>query len=208
MVTKQSMQAAGFLAREMTGTSARFMLQLTEDFMAAVINFAKIEKKTIAAVRSRDAADKHEYFRAVAQVRYILRKVFRMVEEQAKKVRLESLAHQALLQVYGSIDQGLRVSELAERLDIAPAFASNLVKDLIKRKYLQRGADLSDMRVTVLQITASGREICDQIDAEVRPHVDYFTSQLTVDERETALSTLIFYMGPPAGKRRRSRAQR
>ena len=35
---------------------------------------------------------------------------------------------------------------------------------------------------------------CDR--REVRPHVDYFTSQLTSDERETALSTLMFYVGP------------
>jgi hypothetical protein len=33
----------------------------------------------------------------------------------------------------------------------------------------------------------------------VKPHVDYFTSQLTNDERETALSTLMFYVGPGAG---------
>jgi len=34
---------------------------------------------------------------------------------------------------------------------------------------------------------------------EYKPHVDYFTSQLTADERETALSTLMFYVGPGAG---------
>ena len=164
--------------------------------MATVINFAEVEKKSLAAARSRNASDKREYFMAVAHVRYILRKVFRMVDEQAKKAGLESLAHQALLQVYGNSNQALRVSELAERLDIAPAFASNLIKGLVKRKLLQRGSDPFDMRVTILQITAAGRELCHRVDQKVRPHVDYFTSQLTADERETALSILMFYVGP------------
>src|SRR5258708_7915868 len=101
-----------------------------------VVDFLKVEKKTIAAARSRDASNKHKYFMAVAHVRYVLRKVFRMIEEQAKEYELDSLGHQALLQVYGSPGQGLRVSELAERLDIPPAFASNLVKGLVKRKLL------------------------------------------------------------------------
>ncbi|MBS0536715.1 MAG: winged helix-turn-helix transcriptional regulator [Proteobacteria bacterium] len=167
--------------------------------MTVVLNFAKIEKRSAAAARSRNGADKHEYFAAVAHVRYILRKVFRIIEEKAKEVGLESLAHQALLQVYGSPNQELRVSELAERLDIAPAFASNLIKGLVKSKYLKRDSDVSDGRVTILKITPAGRAICDRIDNEVKPHVDYFTSQLTNDERETALSTLMFYVGPGAG---------
>ena len=166
--------------------------------MNVVFNFAKIEKRSAAAARSRNGANKHEYFAAVAHVRYILRRVFRIIEEKAKELGLESLAHQALLQVYGSPNQALRVSELAERLDIAPAFASNLIKGLVKSKYLKRDADASDRRVTILKITSAGRAICDRIDDEVKPHVDYFTSQLTNDERETALSTLMFYVGPGA----------
>ena len=167
--------------------------------MNVAFNFAKIEKRSAAAARSRNGANKHEYFAAVAHVRYILRRVFRIIEEKAKELGLESLAHQALLQVYGSPNQALRVSELAERLDIAPAFASNLIKGLVKSKYLKRDADASDRRVTILKITPAGRAICDRIDGEVKPHVDYFTSQLTNEERETALSTLMFYVGPGAG---------
>jgi len=167
--------------------------------MTVALNFARIEKRAAAAARSRGGVDKHEYFVAVAHVRYILRKVFRLIEEKAKELGLESLAHQALLQVYGSPDEELRVNELAERLDIAPAFASNLIKGLVKSKYLKRDADASDGRVTILKITAAGRALCNRIDAEVKPHVDYFTSQLTADERETALSTLMFYVGPGAG---------
>ena len=135
--------------------------------MNVVLNFAKIEKRSAAAARSRNGADKHEYFAAVAHVRYILRKVFRIIEEKAKEVGLESLAHQALLQVYGSRNQELRVSELAERLDIAPAFASNLIKGLVKSKYLKRDSDASDGRVTILKITPAGRAIYQRLENEV-----------------------------------------
>jgi DNA-binding MarR family transcriptional regulator len=166
--------------------------------MPTNVNYARVEKRSLATVRARESTNKHEYFRAIAHVRYILRKVFRMIEDKARELGVESLEHQALLQVYGSPSQRLRVSELAERLDIAPAFASNLIKDLVKRKLLKRDSDSSDRRVTVLQITNAGRDLCHRIDADVRPHVDYFTSQLTADERETALSTLMFYMGPGA----------
>jgi DNA-binding MarR family transcriptional regulator len=160
------------------------------------VNFARVEKMSLATVRARNSANKHEYFMAIAHARYILRKVFRMVEEKARELGLESLAHQALLQIYGSPKQQLRVSEVAERLDIAPAFASNLIKGLVNRKLLKRDSDSTDRRVTVLQITNAGRDLCNRIDEEVRPHVDYFTSQLTPNERETALSTLMFYVGP------------
>jgi DNA-binding MarR family transcriptional regulator len=164
--------------------------------MAVGVNYARVEKKSLATVRARDSANKHAYFVAVAHVRYILRKVIRMIDDKASELGLASLEHQVLLQVYGSSMQQLRVNELAERLDITPAFASNLIKDLIKRKFLRRASDSSDLRVTVLQITRAGRDLCHQIDSEVRPHVDYFTNQLTSDERETALSTLMFYVGP------------
>jgi DNA-binding MarR family transcriptional regulator len=70
------------------------------------------------------------------------------------------------------------------------------VKGLVKRKLLKRESDSSDRRVTVLRITNAGRDLCHRIDAEVRPHVDYFTGQLSSDEREIALSTLMFYVGP------------
>ncbi len=162
--------------------------------MARVVTLTKARKRTTPAARARSASQRHEYFKAVAQARYIWRKVYRLIEEQAKLHQLDSLEHQALLQVYGSPDQALRVKELAERLDIAAAFASNLVKGLISRDLLRRGSDPTDMRVTLLHITDAGRDICHRVDEGVRPHVNYFTSQLADDERKTALSILMFYM--------------
>lgn len=148
--------------------------------------------------RTRSRAEQHDYIVAVAHARYILRKLFRLVEDVAKELGIEPLAHQALLQVYGSPAQALRVSELGERLDITTAFTSNLVKGLVRSGYLTRESIESDARVTILRITDAGRDLCNQVDAEVRPHVEYFASQLSPDERRIALSTVMFYIGPDA----------
>ncbi len=171
-------------------------------------DFNRVKKRTIAAAKARDGADKHAYFVAVAHVRFVLRKVFRMIEEKAKELGLDPLAHQALLQIYGSRQQMLRVSELAERLDIVPAFASNMIKGLVKQKLVKRVSDPSDLRVTLLQITPSGRALCHRIDADIRPRVNDFTRALSEDEREIAFSTLMFYIGPGTAEAPPVRAKR
>lgn len=170
------------------------------------LDFNRVKKRTQATRLARGGADKHEYFMAVAQMRYILRKVFRMIEEKAKDVGLDPLAHQALLQIYGSPRQKLRVRELAERLDIAPAFASNLVKALVKGKLVKRASYPNDLRVTVVQLTGTGRNLCHQVDTDIRPHLDEFTTTLSREEQEIALSTLMFYIEPSASVRRRNMA--
>jgi len=162
--------------------------------MARIASLSKTQKKKAGPARSPVSPQRHEYFKVVAQARYIWRKVYRLIEEQAKRHELDSLQHQALLQVYGSANEALRVRELAERLDIAPAFASNLVKELIGRKLLTRGSDPTDLRATLLQVTETGKTVCNEVDADVRPHVNYFTSQLTEDEQRMARSILMFYM--------------
>jgi DNA-binding MarR family transcriptional regulator len=148
---------------------------------------------------------KHDYFIAVAQFRYIIRKVSRAIDEYAKKLGLDPLSHQALLQVYGSPKQELRVSALAERLDIAPAFASNLVKALVKAKLLRREADASDMRVTIVKLTSAGRELCHKTDSGARLRVDALINQFVAAERKIALSSLMFYVGPDGARRRGER---
>lgn len=128
-------------------------------------------------------------------MRYILRKVFNLVDASAKRFGLEGLEHQALIQVYGSDSQELRVGDLAERLNIASAFASNLTKGLTERGLMVRAADPADARAIRLQITDDGRELCDRIDDDVRGDVEYFTKRLTADEQETAFAILMFYVG-------------
>jgi DNA-binding MarR family transcriptional regulator len=181
--------------------------------MTVLIRLKQLEQKRRAAVKSRSAHDLHSYFQGVAQARYVLRKVFRLVEAQAKLAGIDPLAHQGLIQIYGSPDGSLRVKEVAECLDIAPAFASSLVKMLIERGYVTRNRDDDDQRVARAAITKEGKNLLRRIDEEVHIHVDYFTRQLSQAQREAAVSILMFYAGVSfdprvVGSRSRDRSQR
>ncbi|MGD9945371.1 MAG: MarR family winged helix-turn-helix transcriptional regulator [Burkholderiaceae bacterium] len=148
---------------------------------------------------ARNGANKHAYFRGVANARYVLRKVFRIVEEQAKTEGLDPLAHQALLQIYGSPGQELRVKELAERLDIAPAFASSLTRTLTEKGLVERFAVDGDQRATMLRVTEAAMAVLTRIDAAVKLHVDYFNHQLSEEDREMTIYIMMFYVGVDLG---------
>jgi DNA-binding MarR family transcriptional regulator len=135
------------------------------------------------------------YVYGIAQARYVIRKVFRIVDEEAKKAGLDPLAHQALLQVFGALEEDLTINGLADRLDIAPAFASRLVKELETKGYARRVRSLEDRRVTYVEITPEGEQLLRAIDHEVHVHVEYFQKQLGDDRRYPALAIFAFYLG-------------
>src|SRR3954470_15929811 len=122
-----------------------------------VIDAARLERGREKAVKARATADRRPYFQGVAQARYVLRKVFRLVEDEAKRAGIDPLAHQALIQIYGSATGALKVKDVAERLDITPAFASSLVKALGTRRLVATQKDKQDGRVNWVQITKEGR---------------------------------------------------
>jgi DNA-binding MarR family transcriptional regulator len=148
-----------------------------------------------AVKEARETAEKHPYFRGVANARYVLRKVFRIVEEQAKEVGLDSIDHQCLIQIYGSPDRQLRIKELASRMDISQAFASNVARTLVEKRYVTRVPCDDDLRSHFLAITEAGIKLLCSIDDAVRMHVDYFTKQLSSNEREMTVYIMMFYVG-------------
>jgi DNA-binding MarR family transcriptional regulator len=162
---------------------------------AATVGAEAVRPAKEIAKRAQKGADKQAYFKAVAQVRYIMRKVFRIVDDHAKRLGLDPLSHQALLQVYGSSNQALRMSALAERLDIDPPFASSLVKSLVKARLLRRSRLASDMRVAIIEITDAGRNLCHQIDSSAKSRVDALIARADANERAIARSSLMFYIG-------------
>src|SRR5437762_6798045 len=160
-----------------------------------VIDAARPDSGREKAVKARATADRHPYFHGVVQARYVLRKVFRLVEEEPKRAGIDPLAHQALIQIYGSDGGALRVKEVAERLDITPAFASSLIKSLVEKGLVVRTRDKSDSRVTWVKVTKEARALLHRIDEQVQIHVDYFTRNLSAQQTEAALSILLFYAG-------------
>ena len=163
--------------------------------MVIHVDAKRLERDREKAAKARSASDRHLYFRGVAEARYLLRKVFRLIEEEAKRAGIDPLAHQALIQIYGSEKSALRVKEVAERLDITPAFASSLVKMLIAKGYVARASDKNDARVAWARVTAKGRALLHRIDEHVHEHVDYFTRGLDPSRTEKALAILMFYAG-------------
>src|SRR5215467_8164948 len=103
-----------------------------------IVDAARLEKRREKAVKARKLSDRRPYFLGVAAARYVLRKVFRLVEEEAKRAGIDPLAHQALIQIYGSEKGALRVKDVAERLDITPAFSSSLINHLVAKGYVAR----------------------------------------------------------------------
>jgi DNA-binding MarR family transcriptional regulator len=169
------------------------MSQLEDEMR--VIDAQRLERGREKAVKARATADRHPYFYGVAEARYLLRKVFRLVEEEAKHAGIDPLAHQALIQIYGSEAGALRVKEVAERLDITPAFASSLVKSLVAKGLAVTARDKTDSRVNWVKVTKEGRALLHRIDEQVQIHVDYFTRGLSAGQTEAALSILMFYAG-------------
>src|SRR5882757_8611736 len=118
-----------------------------------IVDAARLERGREKAVRARGKADRHPYFHGVAEARYVLRKVFRLVEEEAKRAGIDPLAHQALIQIYGSETGALKVKDVAARLDITPAFASSLVKALAAKRLISTARDKQDSRVSWVKIS-------------------------------------------------------
>lgn len=163
--------------------------------MPDTIDAHRLEKRRQATIRSRSRKDKHVYFQGVANARYLLRKVFRMVEERAKRAHIDPLAHQALIQIYGSQGKSLRVKDVADRLDISQAFASSLVRVLVDNGYATRSREGEDKRETRVTVTEAGVALLIGIDAAVQADVDAFTESLSEEDKEQALSILLFYVG-------------
>lgn len=147
---------------------------------------------------SRDAAGAPEdlelYFQSIARARVVLRRVFRLVDQQAKDAGLDPLEHQALIQAFGARDL-LRISELATRLDIGNGLASRLVSSLVDKGLVERVAVAADRRITLVRVTEPGRAILVQIDQQVQLQVAALQAEFTPQDRAAALSIFAFYVG-------------
>ena len=60
------------------------------------------------------------------------------------------------------------VSDLAEALDVHSTTATRLCDRLVEKDLIRRGHGVDDRRVTVLELTSSGRTLVDQVTARRR----------------------------------------
>lgn len=144
--------------------------------------------------RSR-TQDFQAYAHTIAEARYVLRRVLRIVDDQAKQRGLDPLQHQAMLQIHGVDVNGLSVNRIAERLDIAPAFASRLIKELEAKNLVVREQSETDRRVTTVRVTEEGIDLLREIDSAVHLQIVYFQHQFDDSDRLAALAIFAFYVG-------------
>lgn len=146
-----------------------------------------------AALESGD--EFHEYFCAIASARYFIRRLFRQIDERVRKLGLDPLEHQALIQVFGSPEARLSVSELAERLNVGLDVASKVVSSLQHKGYVARQQSTRDRRMIEVRATSSGREFLATVDGHVKQIVENLQPEITEEMREAVFSIFSFYLG-------------
>jgi DNA-binding MarR family transcriptional regulator len=145
---------------------------------------------------SAGAVNQKDYVRAVAAARYMIRKVIRIVDDAARDHGFDPLVHQALVQIFGAANEPLTVSNLAERLDVVPAFASRLIRELEGRGLVERRRTDQDKRVIRVVATDAAGPILSSVNEQIGVHVDFFHRQLNDDQRQAAAIVIFaFFMG-------------
>ncbi|MFB0835763.1 MarR family winged helix-turn-helix transcriptional regulator [Arthrobacter halodurans] len=77
----------------------------------------------------------------------------------------------------------LRLSELAERLRIAPRSATEVVDQLEARGLVARAPDPRDRRATLVSLTAEGRALTERVGAVRGEQSDFFFARLAPKDR-------------------------
>jgi DNA-binding MarR family transcriptional regulator len=112
-------------------------------------------------------------YRALAELRYQVRRFLHFSEVEARRAGLEPRQHQALLALKGLPDgRSATIGELAERLQLAHHSTVELVGRLVDRGLVQRTRGTTDRRQVLLALTPQGaavlRDLSLQHRAELR----------------------------------------
>ena len=78
---------------------------------------------------------------------------------------------------------GLRLSELAEHLRIAPRSATEVVDDLQRRGLVERRPDPADRRATLVAVTGAGAETGRAISSARQAEAERFFGSLSAQDR-------------------------
>lgn len=99
-------------------------------------------------------------YESLAEVRYQLRRFLHFSEQAARDVGLESQQHQLMLALRG-LPNGIRprVGELAERLQIKPHSAVELINRLASAGCIRRHRGGEDRREVLLALTPKGERV-------------------------------------------------
>jgi len=93
--------------------------------------------------------------------------------------------HQARALRVVSERDGVRLSDLAEALHIAPRSATEVADGLQQRGLVERTPDPGDRRAVLLRLTAEGRRVRDEADHARATANEELLSRLPADDRAT-----------------------
>lgn len=95
-------------------------------------------------------------YQTLASFRFELRRFLHFSEEKAAEAGLTTQQHQALLAIRAAPEAAMRVGELAERLQLRPHSASELVARLEKAGLIQRRGSCGDRRQVRIVLSDKG----------------------------------------------------
>ena len=99
-------------------------------------------------------------YRALAELRYQIRRYLRFSEQAAREVGLVPQQHQLLLALKGlPAGRKATISELAERLQIQHHSTVELIDRLVERGLIKRLRDEADQRRVIIHLTPQGEQI-------------------------------------------------
>ena len=98
-------------------------------------------------------------YRALAELRYQIRRYLRFSEQAAREVGLVPQQHQVLLALKGlPAGRKATISELAERLQIQHHSTVELIDRLVERGLIKRLRDEVDQRRVIIHLTPQGEQ--------------------------------------------------
>jgi len=98
-------------------------------------------------------------YRALAELRYQIRRYLRFSEQAAREVGLVPQQHQLLLALKGlPAGRKATISELAERLQIQHHSTVELIDRLVERGLIKRLRDEADQRRVIIHFTPQGEQ--------------------------------------------------
>ncbi len=110
-----------------------------------------------------------EDFRALAELRFQLRRFVHFSEQAARRTGLEPQQHQLLLSVKGLADDALpTIGEIAERMQLRHHSAVELVDRMAARKLVRRVRSTDDRRMVMVKITPKGERLLHELSLEHR----------------------------------------
>src|SRR5213080_2864530 len=99
-------------------------------------------------------------YRALAELRYQIRRYLRFSEQAARQVGLVPQQHQLLLALKGlPAGRKATISELAERLQIRHHSTVELIDRLVEQGLIKRLRDEADQRRVIIHLTPQGEQI-------------------------------------------------